>query len=130
MTKRKTIKDIEAELVRVSGQRDANYEKYREAAGRASTAEEALKESRSHFGDLKKRLHDSEAELARLRGYLDRVHEDDVVRDGMVDITDESGTRQVPKRPPPMMRGYSEPMAVTGYDQFGRQKKSTHWTSY
>lgn len=93
-------------------------------------AEERLKESREHFTDLKERLHNAETELARLRGYLDRVHEDDIVRDGMIEIEDEQGKRQVPKRPQPMMAITHHNQFSSGFDQYGRPKKQTHWTSY
>lgn len=127
MAKRKTIEQLEAEVARVSKTRDDNYELYRTAMSRATTAEESLKESRSHFADLKERLANAESETSRLRGYLARVHEDDIVRDGLVEIEDANGKRSVPRRPPPSPN-FAEVAGFQEYDNLGR--KRTHWTSY
>lgn len=97
-----TIKSLQADLDASRRQCNENYENGRAWKAKAETAEAALKESREHFADLKERLSNAEAETSRLRGYLDRVHEDDIVRDGMVEIEDDNGKRMVPKRPPPM----------------------------
>src|SRR5258708_40257631 len=56
-------------------------------------------ELRQQFGDLKKRLYDSELENQRLRGYVQRVQEDDTVREELVVTGDPDGERaMVPKR--------------------------------
>jgi predicted nucleic acid-binding Zn-ribbon protein len=134
MAKHLTIADLTKELETAKTER-ARWEKsWGEERQKRSDAENSLAESRTHFADLKERLSNAEAETARLRGYLARVHEDDVVRDGMVEIEDERGKRQVPKRPPPLesVGTYSmvESIGSTSYDSYGRPKKRTHWTSY
>lgn len=131
MAKRKSIEQLEAELARVSKNSVDNYELYRTATARATVAEDALKESRSHFADLKERLANAEGETSRLRGYLARVHEDDIVRDGLVEIEDVNGKRSVPRRPPPLQETHFPTSAGNfEYDTFGQKKKRTHWTSY
>lgn len=131
---KQTIKSLQTELATVRTRSTENYENGAKWRAKAEEAEASLKESREHFADLKRALSNAEAETSRLRGYLDRVHEDDIVRDGMVEIEDENGKRMVPKRPPPMrsMEVKSRsPDTFTVYDQLsGRQKKRTHWTSY
>jgi chromosome segregation ATPase len=102
MAKRKTVVELETEIARVTKSKDDYYQSYRTAQDRATAAEEGLKESRTHFADLKERLANAEAETARLRGYLARVHEDDIVRDGLVEVEDGDGKRSVPRRPPPL----------------------------
>ncbi len=130
MTKRKTIAGLEAELATVRATCDSNYQNGREWRQKADEAEKALKESRSHFADLKERLATAESETSRLRGYLARVHEDDIVRDGMVEIEDANGKRQVPRRPPPLEPVYSSPSLFDEVTSYGERKKRTHWTSY
>jgi septal ring factor EnvC (AmiA/AmiB activator) len=126
---RKTIKQLEIELTGARELASNNYDRGQQWRTKAEQAEAALKESRSHFADLKERLQTAETELARLRGYMDRVHEDDIVRDGMIEIEDENGKRLVPKRPP-QMRSVSN----SGMDAFinhsSTSRKRTHWTSY
>lgn len=132
--KRKTIAQMEADLAAARETNNTNYENGRKWRAQAEEAEKSLKEARSHFSDLKERLHNSEIENARLRGYLSRVHEDDIVRDGLVEIEDDGGKRQVPRRPPPLEQASYSPsvsdMMTSEYDPYGRQKKRTHWTSY
>lgn len=131
--KRKTIAQLEAELVSLRETSNSNYENGRKWRAQAEENEKALKESRSHFADLKERLANAEAETSRLNGYLARVHEDDVVRDGLVEIEDANGKRTVPKRQPPMMAVTHQvhtPSMFDEIDTYGRSKKRTHWTSY
>jgi hypothetical protein len=130
--KRKTIAQLEVELARITKAKDDYYQSYRDATARATASDESLKESRSHFADLKERLLNAETETARLRGYLARVHEDDIVRDGLVEIEDGQGKRSIPRRPPPLEAvRYSSPAISTDqFDNYGSRKKRTHWTSY
>lgn len=128
---RVTIKALQTELADARTRIETQRSCVRESNEAKNEAEAALKESREHFVDLKERLANAEAEIARLRGYLDRVHEDDIVRDGMVEIEDANGKRQVPKRPPPM-QAMRQP--ITRHDLYddlsGNRKKRTHWTNY
>lgn len=129
--KRKTIAELEAEIASVRGMKDDYCERWRADQKRAQAAEESLKESRSHFADLKEQLHNAETETSRLNGYLARVHEDDIVRDGLVEIEDGDGKRSVPRRPPPLQA--AETRVTSHFDAmrpYGGEKKRTHWTSY
>jgi hypothetical protein len=58
-----------------------------------------LKRQAGEIDDLKIRLAQSESENQRMRGYIERVQEDDVVREELV-VTGEPGGQQqlVPKR--------------------------------
>lgn len=68
--------------------------------------EAEAKELRERLDDLKARYAESRYELARLTGYLDRVYEDDVVREPVVEIADHDQNpairRTQPKRPIPI----------------------------
>lgn len=127
---RKTIKQLEADLAAAKALAHENYLNGSEWRTKAEQAETALRESRSHFADLKERLHNSETELARLRGYLDRVHEDDIVRDGLVEIEDGDGKRMVPKRPAPLRTVPHDAGMDAFLNHSGTQRNRTHWTSY
>lgn len=134
MTKRKTIAQLTAEIANLTDLLSVSRDAVRGWQGEVSKLKDEVKESRSQFADLKERLLNSETETARLRGYMSRVHEDDIVRDGFVEIGDEGGKRQVPKRPPPMQRshqyeGNALEMSDT-FDNYGNRKPRTHWTSY
>lgn len=94
-------------------------------------AEETAQLAEKHFADLKERLFNTETELSRLRGYLARVHEDDVVRDGMVEIEDSNGKRQVPRRQPPFTNStYRDDAGIGLSSLYHNNEKRTHWTSY
>lgn len=92
-------------------------------------AEEVAQTTEKHFADLKERLLNAETELSRLRGYLARVHEDDVVRDGMVEIEDSNGKRQVPRRQPPFTTTMLD-NSMMPFSAYHDNEKRTHWTSY
>lgn len=85
------------------------------------------RKTREQFADLKERLHNAEMENARLRGYLGRVHEDDIVRDGFVEIEDAQGKRSVPKRPNPLA---PHQLVQHFFDNEPMGASRTHWTSY
>lgn len=109
----------------------------RQQSQRASAAEAEVKATREQFADLKQRLFNAEAELARLNGYLARVHEDDVVRDGLVEIDDDRGKRMVPRRTNPLRTVRQNDSSIQGaVESFGAAftpltgRKRTHWTDY
>jgi chromosome segregation ATPase len=129
---KETYAQLRAALDDLKKRHDERIDELLAARQAKASAEKSLADSREHFADLKERLASTEAETARLRGYLERVHEDDVVREGMVEIEDEQGKRMVPKRPSPMISQQSVSYAGGGssFDNFGRPNKKTHWTSY
>ena len=129
--KRQTLKSLQVALDSATYGETEMGRKYYATRDERDAALKEVKEVREQFADIKRRLLEAETETARLRGYLARVHEDDIVRDGLVEIEDAQGKRLVPKRPPPMNAG-----AVEHYEQFnssvgyGSNKKQTHWTNY
>lgn len=106
-------------------------------------AREREKETRAQFDDLKARLVNSELENARMRGYIARLQEDDVVREPLVQVGDVDGEqRLVPKRKPTVFR---EPPVVsdlgdsdrvmTGIDRGWEHReirpgRRQHWVTY
>lgn len=121
--KRPTYAELEAQLIAVRKDRD-------DERGRRYSAEKEVETTREQFADLKQRLLNSENECARLNGYMARVHEDDIVRDGFVEIEDENGKRFVPKRPGPQERVIHHG-GLDNYDYInGERRKKTHWTGY
>lgn len=82
--------------------------------------------------DLKERLAVSEAECQRMRGYIARVQEDDVVREELVKTGDADGECQlVPKRKPTSFTSadpYQMPGHVMGYRP--QAPKRRHWVTY
>lgn len=131
MTVPKTLKDalevIEHQQKDCSEAREQATAEYR----RRLKAEEAAQLAEKHFADLKERLFNADIELSRLRGYLARVHEDDVVRDGMIEIEDSNGKRQVPRRQPPFTNlAYRDDAGMGLSSLYHNSEKRTHWTSY
>lgn len=99
--------------------------------------------ARNSVETLKEKLHKSEVELAKLRGYRERVNEDDVVREEVLtpplDPTRHNGRdgheplRPIPKRslagPQPVAVDYFDEIS-TGRDLYGRkQEKPKHWVN-
>lgn len=92
-----------------------------------------VEEMRKQFADLKERLHNSEMENQRLRGYVERVQEDDVVREELVQTGDPNGEqRLVSKRKLTTFRCDPTPVGWIGsHDEYGRERpKSKHWVNY
>src|ERR1700722_11370592 len=52
------------------------------------TAAVDVQAARANHDDLKKKLYEAEIESARLRGFVERVREDDAVRDPLVEVED------------------------------------------
>ena len=130
--KRQTLKSLQAALDSATHGETEMGRKYYAAREERDAARKEVEQVRSQFADLKRRLLEADTEQARLRGYLARVHEDDIVRDGLVEIEDGQGKRMVPKRPPPMMSASTEhyDQFNTGMNGYGVEKNKTHWTSY
>ena len=141
--KRQTRAELEAQIAELS----ADLAKYREVnadQGRnLRAAAERDKEAAAHINDLKERLANAESENQRMRGYIARVQEDDVVREDLVKVGDPDGDHQlVPKRKPasfvppvPYLGGVNEAAvrhssieAVMGHAQTRRRPR--HWVTY
>ena len=93
---------------------------------------------RAEIKDLKVRLATQERENERMRGYIERVHEDDVVREELVETGDPDRPSLVPKRkhctfpsPDPYTRKHS--LSPFQQDQWGQNPddpKPKHWVTY
>lgn len=85
----------------------------------------------AQMADLKERLHGAEIENARINGYLDRVHDQDVAREGPVEIGTRTEKIVAPRAPAPL-RGSAQPQAMQGGapSYFADRGGQRHWTSY
>lgn len=114
---------------------DQLREAHRVEASARTNAQADAKAARAEHDDLKKRLLNSELECARLRGYMERVREDDLVADPLVEVEDQNGKRMVSKRYPSLTPVYTgadigSDFAAT-YDEYGRKReKPKHWVTY
>ncbi|MEW6256556.1 MAG: hypothetical protein AB1592_11415 [Pseudomonadota bacterium] len=102
---------------------------------RAVKAKEGEAAARKSIEDLKHRLMNAEIEAARLRGYIERVAEDDKAREEPVQV---ATTHMVPRRnPPPLFGDGSAVMnAPSGTGAFGSRmhadgaSRPKHWTGF
>lgn len=132
---RVTITALKAEISEMKQRYDQSREQIRDAEISKARAHEETKEARGQFADLKKRLHNSEMEVARLNGYLARVREDDVVREDLVTVGEPGGEqRMVPKRKPEHLGNREEHHSIHDLmtdGGYGRErKKPKHWIEY
>ena len=122
MTKptRRTRDDLETEIVKLR-ERLEEVDRVRTLA----VANEAA--TRQQFNDLKSRLAAAEQENARMRGYIARVHEDDVVREELVRIGDPEGAEQlVPKRKPTY---FAAPAQATDFTADAERSSRGGWSA-
>lgn len=102
--------------------------------------ERRLKNGLTRMDDLKTRLATAELENARLRGYVARVQEDDVVREDLITTGEPDGEqRLVPKREPTR---FAAPDHLSGERYHGGEDQSLgltrreprpprrHWVTY
>lgn len=130
-----TIKSLKADVEAGKARETQSHAAARSHRERMEAAEASAKETREQFADLKKRLHNSEMEVARLNGYLARVHEDDTVREDFLTVGEPDGQqRLVPKRKHGFL-GNQEP-DYTRFDTGNsyiddiRNRKPKHWIEY
>lgn len=107
--------------------------------GELDNATAREKTAGDRLNDLKTRLATSEADNQRMRGYIARVQEDDVVREELVSIGEPDGEQQlVPKRKP---TPFSEPNAYSAMGECvtegrmyhgdqSQRRKPKHWVTY
>lgn len=118
---------------------------FRAATTARNKAEERATLYAQQMEDLKVRVHTLEIQAAKQAGYIDRVAEDDQVRDGIIEIKESDGTHVRPRRPPrpsydydfqgekDFYTGGGEPSAYDpSRDQYGRTRptKRVHWANY
>jgi hypothetical protein len=133
-----TIKALMSELETLKRNYDISRDDVRKSLAAVKEAENQRNSVVEQFGDLKKRLHNAETEVARLTGYVARVREDDVVREELIAVGEPGGEqRMVPKRKPEYLGnregGYSDcGVGVTGETFFEshRKQKPKHWIEY
>lgn len=128
-----TIKSLQSTIAELTERVDQRAKALREANDAKNAAVDREKETREQFADLKKRLHNSEMEVARINGYLARVREDDTVREELLTVGEPDGQqRLVPKRKPEYLgnRQERESMHDMLIDDYGRKQKPKHWIEY
>lgn len=135
--KRKTRGELNAEIAQLNTE-VASFGAERAALNaRLRGWEEAQKAARKDLDELKHRLAIAESESQRMRGYISRVHEDDVVREELVPIGDPAGEHQlVPKRkltpftaPDPYSRSATDACGYMSVDRPNRPRPR-HWVTY
>lgn len=138
MSKQKTLAWYAKEELTWRAQNELLFKERNEARRRAEDAEKARNEAQLGFFDLKRRLHNALLCNERMRGYLNRVHEDDQVREELITTGEPEGEmRLVPKRKftefPEPENAYSDTMSKSeqfnmGYSE--RQQQRKHWLAY
>lgn len=140
MTKPLTAENTELKIKIEALDRElkAALERNRALGAELSLERDTVKQKQKQFDDLKERLSNSESENQRMRGYISRVQEDDVVREELVTTGDLEGEKHlVPKRKPTSFvepRAYSntgetDGAYLRGYNDEPR-RKSKHWVTY
>lgn len=135
--KRRTRAQLEAELAATRAERDEAQQLHYVTLVRARAAEADAEKARAEHADLKQRLLAAEKQIERLRGYLDRVHEDDVVREELIPVGDPEGERRlVPKRQselfgqPRVYKNFAR-HAPDHHPRGGEQlQRPKHWINY
>lgn len=120
---------------------DASYlnaKKETEAAASKMLAAYAARDTAlKEFADLKDRLYAAERENARLQGYLERVYEDDVAREGFLEVPAGAPEMRLQPRRPAPLRAVNEPSAAAATQALGyadradcRHPRPRHWVNY
>jgi hypothetical protein len=134
--KPKTRAELEATIAQLSADHGRMRQACVDEVEKRKQGEAREKETRAQFDDLKQRLVTAEFDNQRMRGYLARVQEDDVVREELIKIGDLEGEcRLVPKRKPtafeqPGQFQLSREMASHPYGDRVHQPKPRHWVTY
>lgn len=123
------------ELAVMASQRAEEIKRERDAL------KKSLDEARENFGILKPKYARALTTIARLTGYLDRVYEDDVVREDVVMVQSQPirDDKAQPKRPPPYRphvedlveepHGTSDRRFLHGrFEERGGEPARKHWT--
>jgi hypothetical protein len=141
MSLRSQIAELNEQLMETTKTLDGVNDVARKWKGLADEREKIIGEQAKKIGDLKERLVRAEAENQRMRGYIQRVQEDDTVAEELVAVGDPSGEQTlVPKRKhtdfvPPndhsersASNGMSDHIFDTCYDR--DRPKPKHWVRY
>ena len=127
-----------AEINRLIGQIGDQQVKLNKECDAKRALEGEIKAVRSQFNDLKERLSNSEMENQRLCGYIQRVQEDDVVREPLVLTGDPNGEqRHVPKRKSKVFESpynYRQSPFESRFPFIGHEdpeeRRPKHWVTY
>lgn len=137
-----TIKGLQAQLDLLKTAYDESRVQLHNANGETREVKNQRDSVVTQFNNLKERLATAEFENQRLRGYIERVQEDDVVREELVVAGDPDGQVQLtPKRKhtrfeAPNHRSNAGEIAddfmhrhLHGEDEM-RRRKPKHWVTY
>lgn len=135
-----TMKGLKAELAASIAETKSYQEKWNATRGELADTKQLNKQLHAQFADLKERLATAEAENQRMRGYIQRVQEDDTVREELVATGDPTGEQtMVPKRKPTSFDqppSHSNLGEIDTSDRFYRsyeneqRRKPIHWIRY
>jgi hypothetical protein len=134
--KPKTRAELEAKIAEIEATLEGEAAKRLNLRNQVDAAIAREKEARGQFDDLKQRLVTAEADNQRMRGYIARVQEDDVVREDLIATGDPAGEQQlVPKRKATIFGEPSPYMTMTGQMTAGLYARSDrpppkHWVTY
>lgn len=108
--------------------------------GELGASEGTNKDLRTKLNEVKERLAVAETENQRMRGYLERVQEDDVVREELISTGNPQGQQQlVPKRKPtifaPQMyavrsRSIADEIGLYTGSGSNNHAQPQHWVTY
>lgn len=128
----------EQQLLELKAQRQLDATRIGSFQNDLAASRDEVKQVRAQFDDLKERIANTEFENQRMRGYIARVQEDDVVREELVTTGEPEGEKHlVPKRKHQTFeqpRQYSNFGEVDGTFHHGYneepRRKPKHWVTY
>lgn len=134
---KETIEDLKKQLeicfTTIEQQKQDNIEQRLKLQANVQELNHTLME----FGDLKRRLHNAEHIIERMRGYIARVQEDDIVNEPLVATGNEDEKHLAPKRQHTSFSGPEDPYIDTmaqsemrHLSELDRRKQRRHWTEY
>lgn len=132
---RPTIKGLTADRVRLHADIDVLKTSNGELRTKNSELQKSIETTRANFDELEERLSFAERELSRLNGYLDRVYDADIARDGPVTIEEMGLSRSEPRWPEPRRSMIESPAIARAAEPHNYNNRPTsarrrHWTSY
>lgn len=136
--KKMTLREMTEQLEASSRTYSNLLAKYDERANTIDALKKDRDEVKLQFADLKERLFNTQMVLERLRGYVDRVQEDDIVREELLTVGEPGGEeRLVPKRRHMAQQYLVHPSHVGGEDFYREMSSSNrphqkpkHWINY
>lgn len=128
MNKAQEIEKLKTKLKEVEESSQVYLRQAAQARGERDESIKREQDTREKFVHLKEMLSDAKQTIARYEGYLDRVHDSDIARDGLIEITEGDRKRSVPKWRSQIRRveNHREMSSM----QHGADRPRTHWTSY